>query len=238
MIAMEVKLFFRDTVTWIAGLLLPTLILLILGALPGLRTPDAAFGGERFIDIFIPSLVVITLAFLGVNALPIRLASQRENGVLRRLSTTPAHPGRLLAAQVVVSIIMAFASVILLIGVGKLVFNVPLPQNGPGFVLAFLLGLTSTLAMGLLIAAVAPTARSGTAIASLMYFVIMFLGGVYLPRFFLPDLLVNIGKYTPPGVQPMFDTWMGAAPDPLQLIVLMVITVIASIGAARAFRWE
>ena len=63
--------------------------------------PDPALGGQRWIDLFVPSLLVITLGTLGIQTLPIRLATYREKGVLRRLSTTPAHPVRLLAAQLV-----------------------------------------------------------------------------------------------------------------------------------------
>ena len=47
---------------------------------------------------------------------------------------------------------------------------------------AFLLGMTSLFAIGLLVAAVAPSNRAATAIAIPMFFAVMFLGGVYLPR--------------------------------------------------------
>ena len=42
-----------------------------------------------------------------------------------------------------------------------------------------------------------------------MFFAVMFLGGVYLPRVFLPDVLVRIGDFTPPGVQGLQDAWLG-----------------------------
>ena len=37
----------------------------------------------------------------------------------------------------------------------------------------------------------------------------MFLGGVYLPRWLLPEVLVRIGDFTPPGVQALLDAWSG-----------------------------
>ena len=77
-------------------------ILLIFGSIFGPPEPDPALGGLRFIDVFVPSLVVITIGTLGIQTLPIRLATYREKGILRRLSTTPAHPLRLLAAQLVI----------------------------------------------------------------------------------------------------------------------------------------
>jgi ABC-2 type transport system permease protein len=234
----ETKLFFREPATWVIALLLPTFVLLILGALPSLRAPQAIFGGQRFIDVFVPSLMVITLATLGVNALPMRLATQREKGVLRRLSTTPVHPSLLLAAQLLINTVLSVVAVLLLIGAGKLAFGVPLPQNGGCFLAAFVLGLASVLALGLLIAAVAATSRTGAALSMPLYFLVMFLGGAYLPRMFLPDFLVTIGAYTPPSVQLLLDTWMGEAADPLQLAILALIALVTGIGAARSFRWE
>jgi ABC-2 type transport system permease protein len=71
-----------------------------------------------------------------------------------------------------------------------------------------------------------------------MFFVVMLLGGVYLPRYLLPEVLVTIGDYTPPGVQGLQDAWMGAAPQLLPLAVLAGITVVIGAIASRIFRWE
>lgn len=234
----EAKMFFRDPAAWIVSLLLPTGILLVLGAIPGLREPAEPFGGERFIDVFAPSLLVLTLATLAVNAMPIRLATYREKGILRRLSTTPVHPAKLLIAQLVVSFVMAVAAAVLLVTVGRLAFDIPLPQHVLGFVLAFCLGMAALLALGMLVAAVAPTARAGTGMALVLFFVAMFFGGVYLPRFLLPDVLVRIGDYTPPGVQALLDSWSGTAPQLAQLATMVVVAFVAGVAATRLFRWE
>jgi ABC-2 type transport system permease protein len=236
--AVEAKLFLRETGTWIVALFLPTFILVVIGAVLAPHKPDEALGGQRFIDLFVPSLVVITLATLGVNTLPARLVSHREKGVLRRLSTAPVNPATLLIAQLVINMAVAAAAVALLIIVGNLAFQIPLPRHPLGFLAAFLLGMSSLFGLGLLVAAVAPTARAGTAFIVPMFILVMFLGGVYVPRMFLPDFLIRIGEYTPPGVQAMLDAWMGTAPQPLQLAIMAAITVVASAAAARLFRWE
>jgi ABC-2 type transport system permease protein len=237
-ILVETKLFFRDPATWVVALLLPAIVLLILGILPGLNVPQEVFGGKRFVELFIPSLIVITQATLGVNYLPIRLTTDREKGVLRRLSTTPVKPGWYLAAQLLINLVMATAAVCLLLLVGRLAFAIPFQANLPGFLAAYLLGLTSMLALGMLVAAVAPSARAGAALAMPLYFLSMFLGGAYVPRIFLPDILVWIGQYTPPGVQGLVDAWNGISPQPLQLTALTAITVLSSTASARLFRWE
>ena len=103
-------------------------------------------------------MVVMTLAILGVNTPPGRLVKYREKGVLRRLSTTPASPRSLLIAQLVVNMGVAVVSLALLLIVGNLAFEIPLPKDPIGFAVAFLLGMSSLFALGLLVAAVAPSA--------------------------------------------------------------------------------
>ena len=79
--------------------------------------------------MFVPSLIVITIGTLGIQTLPIRLATYREKGILRRLSTTPAHPLRLLAAQLVIYMVTAVIALGLLVVVANVAFGVPLPAQ-------------------------------------------------------------------------------------------------------------
>src|SRR5262245_48216339 len=234
----ETRLLFRDPITWLAAIALPTVILLIFGTLFGPPKPDPALGGLRFVDVFVPSLVVITVATLGIQTLPIRLATYREKGVLRRLSTTPSHPMRLLIAQFTVYALTAFVALGLLIVVANLAFGVPWPKEPLAYLAAFVLGMTSLFAIGLVLAAVAPSVGVATAVAIPLFFVVMLLGGVYVPRVYLPDIMIRIGDFTPPGVQGLQDAWLGTSPELLPLAGLALITLVGGLVAARAFRWE
>ena len=238
LVVTEAKLLVREPIAWLAAIILPSAILLIFGAIFAPHRPDPALGGLRWIDTFAPSLVVITTATLAIQTLPIRLATYREKGILRRLSTTPARPASLLVAQLVIYSVTAVLGLVLLVVVGQIAFDIPLPGNPIGYIAAFGLGMAGLLAIGLLLAAVAPSAGVATAIAVPLFFVVMFLGGVYLPRFLLPEVLVTIGDFTPPGVQGLQDAWLGAAPQLLPLAVLAGITVVAGVAASRAFQWE
>ncbi|NYH43644.1 ABC-2 type transport system permease protein [Micromonospora jinlongensis] len=234
----EARLYLRDLPTLLTIVGLPTMILVVLGLIPSLREPDPNFDGQNFVNYFAPSLLVVTLAMVGVNTLPMALATYRERGVLRRLATTPAHPAALLAAQMVVALAAILASALLLIIVGRLAFGVPLPRHPLGFILAFVLGTAALLALGLLVAAVARTTKAAQALAVPLFLLTMFFGGVYLPRFLLPDAVARIGDYTPPGVQALLDAWTGASPQPSHLAIMAVIAVAAGAGAAKLFRWE
>jgi ABC-2 type transport system permease protein len=234
----EAKLLAREPAPWLAAVLLPTIVLLSIGILFAPPAPDPTLGGRRYIDLFVPSMIVLSLATLGVNTLPARLARYRERGVLRRLSTTPASPAALLVAQLLINAAVAIIGLLLLVAVGNVAFGIPLPKDVPGFLAAFTLGMSSLFALGLLIAAVAPTTGAANAMFLPLFAAVMFLGGVYLPRWLLPEVLVRLGDVTPPGVQGMLDAWSGIAPQPGSLAVLAGITIVAGWLAARSFRWE
>ena len=235
--AVEARLFFREPGVWLLTILLPTIVLVAVGLIFGVE-PDPALGGQRWIDIFAPSMVVMTLAILGVNLLPARLVKYREKGVMRRLSTTPARPQSVLTAQFIVNMGVAIVSLVVLIAVGNLMFQIPFPKDPIGFAAAFVLGMSALFALGLLVAAVSPTPGIASALFVPLFALVMFLGGVYLPRAMLPEVLIRMGDYTPPGVQALLDAWSGTSPQLTQLAAMALITAIAGIVAARRFRWE
>ncbi|HEX6685241.1 MAG TPA: ABC transporter permease, partial [Candidatus Limnocylindrales bacterium] len=201
----EGKLFLREPMASIFALLFPTALLLLLGAVPALREPSAEYQGARFVDAWAPTALVMGLAVLGLQYIPGVIATYRENGILRRMSTTPVHPASVLVAQLIVALSAAVASAALLILTSWLVLDVPLPRNPIGFAVAFLVGFAALLGVGLLVAALAPNARAANGISLLVFMLVMFAGGVYLPRFLMPDFLVRMGDYTPPGVQALLD---------------------------------
>jgi ABC-2 type transport system permease protein len=237
-VEIEARLFLRDRMNSVFALLFPSVLLLALGAIPALRTPDENFGGQRFIDSYVSALVVFALVFIGLQRLPAVVATYREKGVLRRLSTTPMHPARLLAGQMVVNFAAVILSVLLLILVGYVVFGVDLPHHPLGLACAVVLGGAGTFALGLVIAALAPNARTAGGWAAVVFMLLMFLGGVYLPRFMLPSAIQAIGSYSPPGVEAIQQAWLGAAPDWRHLAIMGLVGLVAGTVAARTFRWE
>ncbi|MGK3199944.1 ABC transporter permease [Amycolatopsis sp. MEPSY49] len=236
--ATETRLFLRTPVMGIAGLLLPTAVLLAVGAIPGMTEPSPAAGGYRFIDAWVPSLIVISLAMLALQSIPGAVATYREQGVLRRLATTPVHPANLLGAQLLIHVVVALAGIGLVLAAANAVYDVPLPKHPLLFLLTLLLGTVSMFSFGLLAAAVARTAKSAGGFALIAFIPTMFFGGVYLPRPLLPEVLRRVGDYLPPGAQPLQDAWVGTGVQPLQLVVLAGFAVIGTALAAKLFRWE
>jgi ABC-2 type transport system permease protein len=234
----EARLYLRDPGPLLVVVLLPAAILALLGAIPALREPAAVFGGLRFTEYFAPSLLAIAIAASGLQTMPTTLATYRERGILRRLSTTPMRPSAVLLAQLVINVLAAAAGTAVMVGVAVGVFGVPAPRHPLGFAAAFVLGTAAVFGIGLLIAALAPRAKAATAVGGLLFVVSQLFSGVYLPKFLLPDVIVRIGEYVPPGIGAFQAAWLGDGPALDQLAAMAVVALLSTVAAARFFRWE
>ena len=84
----ELRLFVREPLALFWGVLFPLVLLIVLGIATS-KKPQHSLGDVKFIVAYTPVLMVFTLTILALNGLPSVLASYREKGYLRRLSTTP-----------------------------------------------------------------------------------------------------------------------------------------------------
>jgi ABC-2 type transport system permease protein len=236
----EIRLFLREPAAVFFAVLFPTLLVLILGSIPAFRAPSKDLGGLRVVDLYVPISIALSLALLALTSMPSYLGTYREKGILRRLGVTPMPPARLLLAQLLTNLLMAILAVALLITVSRIAFDVAVPRQIVGYGVAFLLAAAALFAMGLLVAAVAPSGRSAPSIGLILYFPIMFFAGLYVPREVMPPALRQIGDYTPlgAGVQALQDAAGGAWPQPLHLAVMAAYVIVFGGAAARLFRWE
>jgi ABC-2 type transport system permease protein len=119
-------------------------------------------------------------------------------------------------------------------------FHVPVPRAPGWFILALLGGIASLFALGMLVAAVAPTARTATGLGMLLFFPNMFFAGVYFPTEDMSPTLRQIGNFTPLGaaLHAVRDSWMGVDPRLEYLGIMAAWTMVAAALTARFFRWE
>lgn len=236
----EMKLYVRERVGPIWGVAFPLLLLVIFGSIPLFREPDPDLGGRTQLDVHLPVLVGFVITMLAFVALPLVLAGYREKGVLRRLRTTPVGPARLLAAQLAVNAAVAAVTAVLLVVVARLGYGVALPRQLGGFAVTTLLTTAALLSIGLFIAAVAPSARAAQGIGTLLFFPVMFFGGLWLPIAEMPAVLRDMSHATPLGtaVQALLDSAQGSWPQAPQVTTLAAYGVAFGLAAARLFRWE
>ncbi len=236
----EARLVRRQPVNMIGSIGLPVVLVIIFGELPSFHQALPAYGGLILFDAYVPIIMVLGLTMLTLLGLPGPLASYRELGILRRLSTTPVPPSWLLAAQVVVQLCIALAGLLIVNAVSVVAFGAPVPKSLGGLALSCLLAIGGLFALGLLIAALAPTASSVNAIGRLALIPLMFFAGLWLPRAIMPAVLQDISNYTPLGaaVEAIQDSVQTGFPPTAPLLVLAGYTLVFAYLARRFFRWE
>ncbi len=236
----EGRLFLREpgSLFWILGF--PTVLMVILGLIPSFREANPDLGGRRVIDLYVPIAVLLGMIMASIQAMPPVLTSYRERGILRRLSTTPVRPLAILGAQIALHGAAMIVSALITITVGKLAFGVALPFSRPGYVLSMLLMIACALALGATLSAIAATTKAATAIGSVVFLLMMFTSGVWLPVQTMPDLLQTIVTLTPFGAasQALDRAMLGSWPA-WQHLGIMALWAAGLTGAAsRWFRWE
>jgi ABC-2 type transport system permease protein len=236
----ETRLFFREPLAVSFALAFPPLLLVILGSVPSFRRPDPDLGGARLINLYAPIVIALAIATLALSGLPQWLATYREKGILRRMATTPVPPIVVLAAQLLMCAALSVVTMVVVLGIARIAFDVALPGQIVGYLLAYLLSVSATLAIGLVIAALAPSGKGAGAIGTVLFFPTLFFAGLWAPRATMPPVLRHISDFTPlgAGVQSLQDAAGGAWPQWSYLAVLLGWTVAASAAAARFFRWE
>jgi ABC-2 type transport system permease protein len=235
----EFKLFLREPLAIFFILAFPLLLLWLNGSQGG-NAPVPEQGGQGRIDLLMPGYVALILATVGLTQLPGVLATYRERGILRRLATTPLPPATVLGAQLVVQLVASTIGVALLLGVATVFYDLNLPRTIPAVVLAFLAGAVALYALGFVLAALAPNARTANAVGFVVYFPMIFLSGAIFPRQVLSASMRRIGELLPlaPVVTVLQDAWSGAGINIVALAALAAIIMVASAVGIRVFRWE
>jgi ABC-2 type transport system permease protein len=235
----EAALLFREPMILFWALIFPVGLLVVLGSSVSDK-PKAALGGLPFIVVYTPVLMTFSLTLLSLSAMPATLASYRDKGYLKRLSTTPIGAPRLLAAQLMLLFGLAGSVVILIMLVARFAYHVPLPSEFGGFVLAILLTMSAMASLGLLIASLATSQRVAGAIGGIMFFPLMFFAGLWVPQQSMGHVLRTISQYTPLGaaVPSITNSDYGHWPGTTHLLVLAAYTVVLLRIAVRFFRWD
>jgi ABC-2 type transport system permease protein len=248
MIKVETKLFLRDPATVGFGVLFPAGLLLVLGAIPALRESSPDTGGLRSIDVWAPTALVFGMVMIAVQHIPAVISTYRERGILRRLSTTPVHPRSVLLAQMIVAFASVVVSAALMIFLAWAVLGIAPPERPLEFTVAFIVGYAALLGLGMISAAVVRTSSAANQLGTLLFVALMFVGGAFLPRVLMPELLREVGEFIPPGLQALTAAWSAEAgeitatadgqPFWLQIAIMAGIAAVASATAAKLFRWE
>lgn len=243
--AVEARLFLREPSGAFFAVLFPTVLLTVLGlVMPWADLPfndqDPILKQINGITGYAPTVLALAVATVGFSSYPQTIAGYRGRGVLKRMSTTPVPPSRILVAQLAVNLVALAVAAVLMFAAGVLIVDVAAPAKPLVLVGAFVLSVLSAFAVGSVIAALAPNAPAATAWGMALYFTSLFFAGVWLPLPLMPDVVQTIAGYTPLGAasEAMAAAWYGQPIEAAPYVVMAAWTLVALPVAARWFRWS
>jgi ABC-2 type transport system permease protein len=194
------------------------------------------------IDYLLPGIMAMALMQLGLFSAQ-AIVTQRETRVLRRLGATPLLRSTLVLSQVAARLVVAAVQMTLLIAVAAVLFNFRISGNVLMLTALVALGALVFVALGYVVAALAPTTETAQPIAQAISFPMLLLSGVFFPISGVPAILQPLVRVLPltylsdalrqvtAGGTPLNPLWI----DALMLGVWLLISLAFSV---RFFRWE
>lgn len=239
LVVCEARLAWRNPRGLAIGIGFPVVMLIVFGELPNAQLHRASLGGLTRFDVEVPVLASLVVAALALVCLPGPLATYRQEGILRRLSTTPMPRSWVLAAQVAINLGLAVVGLVIVFLLGHVAFGLVVPRNPGALVFSLVLCVSALFAIGLAIAAVVHVS-SLQLVSAATFLPLVFFAGLWVPRQEMSTVLQHISDYTPLGsaVQATQDAIQGTFPPARPLLVMAGYSLIFAVAAWRLFRWE
>ena len=209
-----------------------------------LTTDQKAVTAEhlRDIDFLLPGILAMAIMQLGLFG-SFNIVSLREKKVLKSMGATPLPRIMLLGTEILVRVLLSLFQTLLIIIIGRLVFDVHI--TGPWYQVigTVLLGSVTFISLGYLLSSFAKSEESGIGLVQLVQFPMMFFAGIFFPTELMPDFLQPLVKIIPL-------TYLGdllrnamvsmplAYPVVTSLLVLGGVAIGSVVGAALLWRWE
>jgi len=194
----ELRLFFRQRDTVVFTFALPVVLLLMLGSIfTGVYEGSPVTVSQYFVPGMLAGGVAST-TFVNLGA---SIASDRDDGTLRRLRGAPMPPSAYFIGKVLMALVVTAIEAVLVVAVGVVLFGLALPATpGRWFIAAWVmvLGTAACGLLGIAASGLARSARSAGAVFNLPYLVLGFSSGVFFtPISALPQPILQLGSLFP-----------------------------------------
>jgi ABC-2 type transport system permease protein len=133
--------------------------------------------------IMIPGLCGIILVFVGTVATALGVVRERQAGTLEQLAVMPFRAWQVFVGKIAPYLLIAVIDMVLIVGAGMLVFNVPFRGSVLTFALGALLFLFVTLGVGVLISTVSQTQGQAIQLSIMTLLPQILLSGLFFPLY-------------------------------------------------------
>jgi ABC-2 type transport system permease protein len=239
----EQKVFWRNRAAVFFTAMLPLIFLFILASI--FKNTEISGLDVKGATYYIPAILTLAVISATTVKLATNLPTEREAGQLKRVRGTPLPPAAFVAGRVGNSLVISVIMVVLVSGIGALLYGVTIPTDTlPAMLVTLAVGAFSFSCLGFALAAAIPTAQAAPAVTNATVLPLYFLSGVFIPQDELPNGVLDFASVFPirPFFQAMFTTWdphtTGAGFEWGHLAVVAAWGVAGLLIAVRFFRWE
>jgi ABC-2 type transport system permease protein len=236
----ELKLYVRSRELAFFTFLLPIIFFVLLGSVYGNDKIEHRYRGSNYLLAGMIGYGAIATAFAGLS---IVLVIRRESGILKRLRATPLPASTYIAAVLSTTLIAFALECVALVALGRVLFDVPVPDHLLSLVLALLLGAVAFAALGIGITAAIKSAEGSSAVINAVYLPMSFIAGAFFSPHSFPQFLRAIADVLPLTYfirlvrEIMLDheqIWAHLG----SVAVVVAWGLLGVIVAVRGFRWE
>ena len=230
----QLRLLLRTPRAVVAGLLLPSLLLIVSHAGHGAVAPDQLAG-----------LAVLGVTITAWSTNGISLVTAREAGVLKRWRATPMPPWCYFVARLVATVIVGTLAGAVTMALGMLLYHTHL--SGPialGALVSLALGALAWSTAAMAVTGLIPNVASAWPVLMVIYLPVVLISGTFGGIDGEPHWLTTLASYLP--AQPVIDATTRALRYPAgqslfsvhDVLVLACWTVGGLVAARFLFRWQ
>jgi ABC-2 type transport system permease protein len=246
----EDKLFWRSPVAAFFVLVMPLIFLVVFVLIFG--NDQVSSLGVTLAQFYAPSLAVFGAVSATYTNLAMGTTLAREEGILKRVRGTPLPPWIYMTGRVGSAVYIAFVAVLLMVGVGVVFYGVSVYARAlPAAVVTLAVGIACWAALGLVVAALAPSSDATSPITNATLLPLAFISGVFItPSESMPGWLDAVAGIFPlkhfavafreafdPGFLATHGSWVEQF-HWRDLAIMAVWAVGAIVVATRYFSWS
>jgi ABC-2 type transport system permease protein len=237
------KAYWRNPASAFFAFAYPLMFLVIFTSI--FRHSTVQFGAKSVNEAtyYVPGMAALAVITVCFNNIAVAITSQRDAGVLKRISGTPLPSVSFFGARILHAVLV---SVLLVIGTatfGRAFYGADIPTGATLLrMLAMLVvGAAAFCALGFAISSVIPNADASLPIVNVVILPLLFLSGVFIPLGNNPPgWMLWVGRIFPirhflTGMQAGF---LGSTFHWTDVLVLAAWGLAGLLAAIRFFRWE
>jgi ABC-2 type transport system permease protein len=237
------KVFWRNPASVFFTVMLPLIFLFIFATIFG--NDEIEERGVKTTTYYVPAIVSLAVISATLQSLAINLTEDRERGLLKRVRGTPLPAPVFVAGRVGNSLVVSILMVVLVAVIGRLVYDVSLPEETiPAVLVTLAVGAFAFCCLGFALTAAIPSEDAAPAISNATVLPLYFISGIFIPDSEIPDGVLQVADFFPIRhfFEAFFTAWdpntIGAGFEWGDLAIVAAWGVAGLLVALFAFRWE